>query len=58
MYDALKGVTINAAYSYFEETKKGSLEEGKKAQFVVLDKNPLEVPVDEIPNIKIVEANY
>ena len=58
VYDALKGVTINAAYSYFEETKKGSLEEGKKAQFVVLDKNPLEVPVDEIPNIKIVEANY
>lgn len=58
VYDALKGVTINAAYSYFEETKKGSIEEGKKAQFVILDKNPLEVPIDEIPNIKIVKTIY
>ena len=58
VYDALKGVTINAAYSYFEETKKGSIEEGKKAQLVVLDKNPLEVPVDEIPNIEIIETIY
>lgn len=58
VYDALKGVTINAAYSYFEETKKGNIEEGKKAQFVILDKNPLEVPVDEIPNIKIIETIY
>ena len=58
VYDALKGVTINAAYSYFEETEKGSIEEGKKAQFVILDKNPLEVPIDEIPNIKIVKTIY
>ena len=58
VHDALKGVTINAAYSYFEETKKGSIEEGKKAQLVVLDKNPLEVPVDEIPNIEIIETIY
>ena len=58
VYDALKGVTINAAYSYFEEEKKGSIEEGKKAQFVVLDKNILEVPVDEIPSIKIIETIY
>ena len=56
VYDALKGVTINAAYSYFEEEKKGSIEEGKKAQFVVLDKNILEVPVDEIPSIKILNT--
>ena len=58
VYDALKGVTINAAYSYFEETEKGSIEEGKKAQFVILDKNPLEVPIDEISNIKIVKTIY
>ena len=58
VYDAFKGVTINAAYSYFEETEKGSIEEGKKAQFVILDKNPLEVPIDEISNIKIVKTIY
>ena len=58
VYNALKGITINSAYSYFEETEKGSIEKGKKAQFVVLNKNPLEIPIDEIPNIKIIKTIY
>lgn len=41
VYDALKGVTVNAAYAYGEEDAKGTLEEGKLADLVVLEANPL-----------------
>ena len=54
--DAIKAVTINAAYQYFEENLKGSIKEGKIADLVILDKNPLNVEKDEIKDIKIVET--
>lgn len=53
VYDALKAVTINAAYQYFEENEKGSIREGKRADLVILDRSPLEVDVNEIKNIKV-----
>ena len=56
IYDALKAVTINAAYQYFEENKKGSIKEEKQADFVILDKNPLKIKESEIKNIKILET--
>lgn len=43
VYDALKGVTCNAAYAYGEEHRKGTLEAGKLADLVVLDRSPLDV---------------
>lgn len=54
--EALKGVTINAAYQYFEENEKGSIKEGKEAKFVVLDKNILDANIDEITDIKIINV--
>lgn len=54
--EALKSITINAAYQYFEERIKGSLEPGKLADLVILDKNPLKVEPGVINKIQVVET--
>lgn len=51
--DALKAITIYAAYQYFEEEEKGSIACGKCADFVVLEKNPLQVPKEELSEISV-----
>lgn len=56
VYEALKAITINAAYQYFEEDIKGSIKKGKIADFVILDKNPLLVDVDELKEIKVLNT--
>jgi predicted amidohydrolase YtcJ len=53
---ALKAVTLDAAYSYFEEGRKGSISVGKRADFVVLGADPKKVPVSEISEIEIIET--
>ena len=54
--DALKAVTKNAAYQYFEEDIKGTLKEGKLADLVILDKNILKVDPMKIKDIQVVET--
>ncbi|KMT21159.1 amidohydrolase [Clostridium cylindrosporum] len=53
VYDALKGVTIYAAYQYHLEDKLGSLKVGKRADLTILEENPLEVPINHIKDIVI-----
>ena len=50
---ALEAYTVNAAYQFGMEKDAGSLEAGKFADFVVLDRNPLKVDPDEIRNIHV-----
>jgi predicted amidohydrolase YtcJ len=54
--EALKAQTINAALQYGEQASKGSLEVGKRADMVVLDKNPLKVEPMAIKDVKVVET--
>lgn len=51
--DALKSMTIWSAYAQFEEQLKGSLEIGKVADFVILDKDIMICEEDEILDVKV-----
>ena len=51
--NALKALTIWAAYQHFEESIKGSLVAGKQADLVILDQDPLTVEPLELKNIKV-----
>ncbi|RPD40459.1 amidohydrolase [Chitinophaga barathri] len=55
--DALKGMTIWAAKASFEENRKGSLEPGKLADFVILDQDIMKVPAEKILATKVL-ATY
>jgi len=54
---AIRLYTINNAFLTFEEKQKGSLEPGKLADFIVLDRDILTCPVDEVKDINV-EATY
>lgn len=56
MGEALKALTINAAWQYGEEASKGTIQVGKRADLVILSANPLKVDPDRIMDLKIVET--
>ena len=53
---AIKAVTINSAFQYFEEDIKGSIKKGKLANLIIVDKNPLSIKFEDIKNIKVLET--
>ena len=54
--ETLKGMTIWAAYSNFEEEEKGSIEVGKFADFVILDQDIMKVSSNEIPKTSVIST--
>lgn len=54
--ETLKGMTIWAAYGNFEEDEKGSIEPGKFADFIILDKDIMKVDINEVPKTKVLET--
>jgi len=55
-YVALKAMTDWAAYQYFEEKSKGTLEPGKRADLVILERDPLKADPSTISTIKVLET--
>lgn len=52
----LRAATINSAYELHQDDSTGSLEAGKLADLIVLDRNPLTVPPEEIASVKVLET--
>jgi predicted amidohydrolase YtcJ len=53
---ALRLYTINNAYITFAEKQKGSLEAGKLADFIVIDRDFLSCPIDQVKDIRVEET--
>ena len=53
---AIKAVTLDAAYAMFLDDRVGSLEPGKWADLVILEKNPRTIDADKIADIKVLET--
>ena len=51
--EALQAMTITGAYAAFMESETGSISKGKKADFVILNQNPLNTPADKLKELKV-----
>jgi hypothetical protein len=54
--EALRSMTIWAAKGSFEEDIKGSIEPGKLADFIILEKDIMKVNISEVPGIKVLKT--
>jgi len=52
--EAIKAYTIDGAYSAWEEETKGSIEPGKIADLIVVDRDPMTIPHEELKDVKTV----
>ena len=54
--DVLRAITINSSYELHQEQATGSLEVGKLADLIVLDRSFFDIPADEIADIKVLQT--
>ena len=54
--DALRAMTFWAAWANFEDEEKGSIEEGKFADFVILDQDIMNIEGNKIPYVKVLST--
>jgi predicted amidohydrolase YtcJ len=54
--EALRGMTIWAAKANFEDKEKGSIEPGKYADFVILDKDIMRINGTMVPKVKVLKT--
>lgn len=52
----LRAITENSSYELHQERETGSLEAGKLADFIVLDRNVMRVPAEDIANVRVLET--
>ncbi len=55
---ALRAMTLNGAYAVNRDTMSGSLEQGKSADFIVLDRNLFDIPVSEISETRVLRTVF
>lgn len=54
--EALYAYTVGSAYAESKENTKGSLEAGKLADFIIIDKNPMEISIHTLDSIQVEET--
>jgi hypothetical protein len=49
----LRSITLNSAYELRQDRETGSIEPGKLADLIILDRNTLTIPADEVAKLKV-----